>query len=119
MSSPYFQLIAGTQEVCTTMVVIAGGQGVIPSLTPLQVELDSGLFFVWDGKSAGAAVYLTTNEVNAASEVNAQVYKSGTFNIDVLSWPKVKDESNNDIDLTTAQKLAAFAGHCVSAQPLA
>lgn len=117
MPAPYLQLISGTQEVCTTMVTVAGGQDVIPAYTPLMVDTSTGLFLIWDGTSSGEAVCLTSCTIDASVTVNAQVYKSGTFNIDVINWPSEPD-SNGVTELTQAQKLAAFAGSAVSAQPL-
>lgn len=113
MPAPYLQLISGSQEVATTLVVLAGGQNVIPAYTPLMVDTTTGKFLVWNGLKSGEAVYLTAAEINATSDVNAQVYKSGTFNIDVIKWPL-----NGTTELTQAQKLAAFAGSALSAQPL-
>ncbi|MCU0144860.1 head decoration protein [Klebsiella pneumoniae] len=126
METPYLQLLSGTQQVATTMVAIAGGQGEIPAYTPLMVDAAQGLFKVWDGAASGDAVYLTASGdavyltasvIDATDEVNAQVYKCGTFNIDVINWPTVTTEDATT-ELTQAQKLAAFAGSAVSAQPL-
>lgn len=118
MSAPYLELFSGTQEVSTTMISLAGGQGVIPAFTPLQVEPLTGLFVVWDGSASGTAVYLTAGNIDTAVQTNTQVYKSGTFNTDVINWPVVDDGAGGQIPLTLTQKLAAFAGNCVSAQPL-
>lgn len=117
METPYLQLLSGTQQVATTMVAIAGGQGEIQAYTPLMVDAAQGLFKVWDGAASGDAVYLTASVIDATDEVNAQVYKCGTFNIDVINWPTVTTEDATT-ELTQAQKLAAFAGSAVSAQPL-
>lgn len=72
---------------------------------------------MWDGAASGNAVYLTASVIDATDEANAQVYKCGTFNIDVINWPTVTTEDATT-ELTQAQELAAFSGSAVSAQPL-
>ncbi|MNC14846.1 Bacteriophage lambda head decoration protein D [compost metagenome] len=110
MSTPYIELLSGTQEVCTTLVPIAS-QGTIAALTPLMFVADINAYKVWDN-SAGTAVYLTTRTVETGSSGNvvAQVYKSGIFNINAISWP--------DAGRTQIEKLTAFSGVGISVQPL-
>ena len=82
-----------------------------------MVDAAQGLFKVWDGAASGNAVYLTASVIDATDEANAQVYKCGTFNIDVINWPTVTTEDATT-ELTQAQELAAVSGSAVSAQPL-
>ncbi|EAW1629563.1 head decoration protein [Salmonella enterica subsp. enterica serovar Herston] len=110
MSTPYTELLAGTQEVCTTLVPMAP-QGTVAALTPLMFVAGTNLYKVWDN-SAGTAIYLTTRtvETGTAGNVLAQVYKTGIFNIDAVNWP--------DSGRTNIEKLTAFSGVGVSVQPL-
>lgn len=108
MPAPYIQFIAGTQEVSSTLVHLADS-GDIPAFTPLMMNA-GGLMVPWDGASAGKAVFLTPHLINSGTQKTAQVYKTGTFNIDAVNWPEnVTDE---------AARMAAFIGSGVSVQPL-
>lgn len=109
MTVPYAELFAGTAEVTTTLANI-GGLEEIPALTPLMLDVENNRLIVWDGVAAGTAVCLTAFAVNPVTQPQAQVYKTGTFNIDVINWPEsVADE---------ALKLVAFVGSALSVQPL-
>ncbi|EKZ5694341.1 head decoration protein [Klebsiella pneumoniae] len=108
MPAPYIQLIAGTQELSSTLVHLADS-GDIPAFTPLMMNAD-GLLVPWDGVSAGKAVYLTPHLISSGTQKTAQVYKTGIFNIDAVNWPKSVTEE--------AARMAAFIGSGVSVQPL-
>ncbi|MCY1701341.1 head decoration protein [Lelliottia sp. SL45] len=110
MGVPYSELYSGTAEVSTTLACLLN-TGNIPAFTPLMVEPTSGLVTPWDGVNAGAAVYLTSFAIDTANQRRAQVYKTGTFNADIVNWPE---------NVTTFEKkLSAFAGSALSVQPLA
>ncbi|EFS9907125.1 head decoration protein, partial [Salmonella enterica] len=42
MSVPYLQLVAGTQEVTSTLVYLAGAES-IPAFTPLMMNADGAM----------------------------------------------------------------------------
>ena len=110
MSVPYSEIYAGTAEVSTTLAILLN-TGVIPAYTPLMLDSVSGRLTPWNGVSAGQAVYLTPHAIDTTVQERAQVYKSGTFNVDIVNWPE---------DVTTLEKkLSAFAGSALSVQPLA
>ncbi|NTZ38149.1 head decoration protein [Enterobacter sp. JMULE2] len=110
MGVPYPEIYSGTAEVSTTLVCLSGS-GSIPQFTPLMIEPTSGLMTPWDGVNAGAAVYLTCFNIESNAQSRAQVYKTGTFNVDIVNWPE---------SVTTLEKkLSAFAGSALSVQPLA
>lgn len=111
MSAHYTELVAGTEALVSTLGIFAGGQGVIPELTPLMLDATSGALVVWDGAHPGQAVYVSAITVNTASQAQAQVYKAGVLNVDALNWPE---------NITTlSAKVAAFVGSGISVQPLA
>lgn len=110
MSTHYTELVAGTEALVTTLGIFAGGQGVIPALTPVMPDATSGALVVWDG-AAGKAAYVTTIQIDTAAQTQAQVYKTGVLNVDALSWPEAVT--------TLAAKVAAFVGSGISVQPLA
>ncbi|MCY1696639.1 head decoration protein [Lelliottia sp. SL45] len=110
MGVPYSELYSGTAEVSTTLACLLN-TGNIPAFTPLMVEQTSGLVTPWDGVNAGAAVYLTCFNIESNVQNRVQVYKTGTFNVDIVNWPE---------SVTTLEKkLSAFAGSALSVQPLA
>ncbi|WP_068871533.1 head decoration protein [Edwardsiella tarda] len=108
MTTPYQQLIAGTEEIVSTLACFANS-GDIPALTPIMMN-DSGLMVPWDGTTHGKAVYLTTATINTATQQRAMVYKAGIFNIESINWPSGAD--------TVEKKIAAFVGSGISVQPL-
>lgn len=112
MTTPYSEIFSGTAEVSTTLVFFANS-GVIPAFTPLMLEPVNGIMVPWDGKNSGNAVFLTPHAIDTTTQRRAQVYKSGTFNVDVINWPVT------DPVLTLEKKIAAFAGAGLSVQPLA
>ncbi|ECJ5891763.1 head decoration protein [Salmonella enterica subsp. salamae] len=110
MSTPYTELLAGTQEVSTTLVPVNAAQGTIAALTPLMFNANLKAYHVWD-KSPGTAIYLTASSVETGDgRTLAQVYKTGIFNIDAINWPEEL--------LTSDDKLTAFSGVGISVQPL-
>lgn len=111
MTTHHTELVAGTEALVTTLGIFAGGKGVIPALTPLMQDATSSALVVWDGTSAGQAVYVSCFSVDTDSQTQAQVYKTGVLNIDALNWP--------DSVSTLAGKVAAFVGSGISVQPLA
>lgn len=110
MSAPYKEIVAGGEPPVTTLGILAGGQGVIPALTPLVQDATNGALVVWDGTNAGQAVYVTAFSIDATSQTQAQVYKSGVLNVDALNWPKSVT--------TLSARVAAFVGSPISVQPL-
>lgn len=108
MPAQYLQLIAGTQEVVSTLVYLAEA-GDIPPFTPLMMDAN-GLMAPWDGTNAGKAIYLTSFAIDSAMQRSALVYKTGVFNIAAINWPKTVD--------TEQKKAASFAGSGISVQSL-
>ncbi|EJS3010427.1 head decoration protein [Salmonella enterica] len=109
MTAPYLQLIAGTQEVTSTLVYLSGTEA-MPSFTPLMMNAD-GTMVAWDGVESGKAIYLTPHAIDPTKQPRVMVYKTGIFNIEVIHWP--------DSVTTDQKKIAAFAGSGISVQPLA
>ncbi len=105
-------IVAGSDDIATTEVVITSGQN-LAQHTPLGQVTATGKFVVWaPGASDGSekAVRMTANAIDATgSEVSSQVYKAGTFNTDLVAFPAATD----------AQKLACFVGTPISLQTLA
>lgn len=110
MSAPYVEMLAGTEQLVSTMGVYASGAGVVAPLTPLMQDATSGALLPWDGAHPGKAVYLSALTVDTASKTVAQVYKCGVFNIDAIKWPEKVT--------TQAAKVGAFVGSGISVQPL-
>lgn len=108
MAVNYPQMVAGTQEVTSTMVYLSGGD-VIPAFTPLMMNAD-GAMITWDGAESGKAIYLTPHAIDPTKQPQAIVYKTGIFNIEIIHWP--------DSVTTDQKKIAAFAGSGISVQPL-
>ncbi|ECG5980409.1 head decoration protein [Salmonella enterica subsp. enterica serovar Newport] len=108
MSAPYLQLVAGTQEVTSTLVYLSGTEA-IPAFTPLMMNAD-GVMVQWDGAESGKAIYLTPHAIDPTKQPRAMVYKTGIFNIELIHWP--------DVVNTDQKKAAAFAGSGISVQPL-
>ncbi|HCL5307938.1 TPA: head decoration protein [Salmonella enterica] len=108
MSVPYLQLVAGTQEVTSTLVYLSGAEA-IPAFTPLMMNVD-GVMVPWDGTESGKAIYLTPHAIDPTKQPRAMVYKTGIFNIELIHWP--------DVVNTDQKKAAAFAGSGISVQPL-
>ncbi|EBV0537742.1 TPA: head decoration protein [Salmonella enterica] len=108
MSVPYLQLVAGTQEVTSTLVYLAGAES-IQAFTPLMMNAD-GAMVPWDGAESGKAIYLTPHAIDLTKQPRAMVYKTGIFNIELINWP--------DTVTTDQKKVAAFAGSGISVQPL-
>ena len=104
-------IIAGSDDISTTEVIITSGQN-LAQYTPLGQVTATGKFVVWaPGATDGSekAVNLTVNAIDAsASDVSSQVYKAGTFNTDLVAFPAATD----------AQKLACFVGTPISLQTL-
>lgn len=111
MTTHYTELVAGTEALVSTLGIFVGGKGVIPALTPLMQDNATGSLVVWDGVNAGQAVYVSCFAVDTASQTQAQVYKAGVMNVDVLNWPEAVT--------TLSAKVAAFVGSGISVQPLA
>lgn len=111
MTTHYTELVAGTEALVSTLGIFAGGQGVIPKLTPLMQDATSGALVVWDGVHPGQAVYVSAITVNTASQTQAQVYKAGVLNVDALNWPEAVT--------TLSARVSAFVGSGISVQPLA
>lgn len=109
MPVPYAELFAGSDEVSTTLVPI-GGEDIIPALTPLMLEPVSKTIVAWNGDNSGQASFISPFEIDPSTQNYVQVYKSGTFNMDVINWPESVT--------TTDQKLTAFVGSALSVQPL-
>ncbi|EHI7916604.1 head decoration protein [Salmonella enterica] len=109
MSVHYPQLIAGTQELTSTLVYLSGTEA-IPAFTPLMMNAD-GAMVPWDGVESGKAIYLTPHAIDPTKQPRAMVYKTGIFNIELIHWP--------DAVATEQKKIAAFAGSGISVQPLA
>ncbi|EOV0286492.1 head decoration protein [Salmonella enterica] len=108
MSAPYLQLVAGTQEITSTLVYLSGTEA-MPAFTPLMMNAD-GAMVPWDGTESGKAIYLTPHAIDPTKQPRAMVYKTGIFNIELIKWPE---------SVTTDQKKAAsFAGSGISVQPL-
>ncbi len=105
-------IVAGSDDIATTEVVIASGQN-LAQYTPIGQVTATGKFVVWaPGATDGSekAVYLTANAIDAsAADVSSQVYKAGTFNTDLVELGAA----------TAAQKLACFVGTPISLQTLA
>lgn len=109
MAVPYPELIAGTEDVVSTLAYVSSPED-IPAYTPLMLDATSGILVPWDGVNPGAAVYLTAFIINPATQPRVQVYKGGIFNIDIVNWPG---------SVTTTQaKMAAFVGSGISVQAL-
>lgn len=111
MATHYTELMAGTEALVTTLGIFSANKGVIPAFTPLMQEDATGALVVWDGTSAGKAVYVSAVQIDTATKTQAQVYKTGVLNVDALNWP----ESVTQL----SAKVAAFVGSGISVQPLA
>lgn len=110
MGANYVELLAGSEALTTTLGLFVSSGDVIPALTPLMLSAQSNALVAWDGEASGQAIYVSAFQVDTASQTSAQVYKTGTLNVDALNWPE---------NVTTlAAKMAAFAGSGVSVQPL-
>ncbi|WMY72732.1 head decoration protein [Buttiauxella selenatireducens] len=110
MSFQGTELVAGTEALVTTLGIFSPGNGVIPALSPLMLDEESGALVVYDGAKVGKAIYVSTFSVDTDSKSQAQVYKCGVLNVDALNWPETVS--------TLSQRVAAFAGSGISVQPL-
>ncbi|AGP47396.1 Bacteriophage lambda head decoration protein D [Serratia plymuthica] len=110
MSAPYVEMIAGTEQLVSTMGIYVSGKGVVEPLTPLMQDATTGALLLWDGEKPGQAVYLSALTVDTALRTVAQVYKCGVFNIDAVKWPESVT--------TQVAKIGAFVGSGISVQPL-
>lgn len=108
MAVRYSEMVAGTQEVTSTLVYLSGTEA-IPAFTPLMMNVD-GVMVPWDGTESGKAIYLTPHAIDPTKQPRAMVYKTGIFNIELIRWP--------DTVITDQKKTAAFAGSGISVQPL-
>ncbi|MCS2168037.1 head decoration protein [Scandinavium manionii] len=110
MSFQGTELIAGTETLVTTLGIFSQGRGVIPALSPLMLDEESGALVIYDGATLGKAIYVSAISVDTDTRSQAQVYKCGVLNVDALNWP----ESVNTLN----QRVTAFAGSGISVQPL-
>ncbi|WP_244587226.1 terminase small subunit [Escherichia coli] len=83
MATHYTELMSGTEALVTTLGIFSANKGVIPAFTPLMQEDATGALVVWDGTSAGKAVYVSAVQIDTAKKTQAQVYKTGVLNVDL------------------------------------
>lgn len=106
----YETFITGTDLVATTSAIVASGE-VLAKRTPLGMETVSGKLKAFDptaNDGTETAVYLSALPVDAsAGDVQVPVYKSGTFDPDLVIWPD---------GVTDIQKAVAFVGTPISLQ---
>lgn len=106
----YDDITSGSDQIATTQVTILSGQ-VLAANTPIGQVTATGKFV----NSVRTAVngsqnptYITAVAIDAtAADVQAQVYKAGTFDPEKLNW----DASHTDVS-----KLTAFVGTPISLQ---
>jgi hypothetical protein len=107
----YATLIAGSDSVSTTEGTIASGENLAAN-TPLGMVTATGKLVIRaPGAADGSekAVRMTVNAVDAtAGDVSTQLYKTGTFNVDLVELGAA----------TAAQKLTCFVGTPISLQAL-
>ena len=87
--------VTGNETPATMLVTIATGQ-TIAARTPIGQVAASGHYIAWlPGASDGSqvAVAITAFDVDTTSGGAAakQVYKSGTFNPELVAWPTATD----------------------------
>lgn len=108
----YDSFVAGSDEIATTEVVITSGQN-LAQYAPLGQVTATGKLVIWAPSATDGsenAVYIAVNATDATGgDITTQVYKAGTFNIDLVAFPVATD----------AQKLACFVGTPISLQTLA
>ncbi|EHX50072.1 bacteriophage lambda head decoration D domain protein [Escherichia coli DEC13B] len=56
--------MSGTEALVTTLGIFSANKGVIPAFTPLMQEDATGALVVWDGTSAGKAVYVSAVQID-------------------------------------------------------
>jgi hypothetical protein len=97
-------LFAGEYPVETIPVTVASGAGVIAPLSILGKVTATGKYVECDLAAADGSevpAFICIDGCDATSaDVATKVYKSGTFNIDALTWHSSFD--------TDAKKLGAF-----------
>ena len=103
-SQVFEQFKTGSRAATTNLVTLASGQGVVPARTPLGQNSTTGLYHKWspaasDGTQKAVALLIKDTDTTAAAAAN--VYDSGTFNVDLIVWPGTP---------TAAQKATAFVG---------
>lgn len=103
-------LITGSDSVATTEGTLAAGQ-MLARLAPLGQNSTTGEFHLWaPAATNGTEVATRIAPIKADTTVGAvkqQLYKSGTFNPDLIAWPD---------GTTEVQKLTAFVGTPISLQ---
>ena len=104
MATHYTELMSGTEALVTTLGIFSANKGVIPAFTPLMQEDATGALVVWDGTSAGKAVYVSAVQIDTAKKTQAQVYKTGVLNVDALNWPESVRELSANKSFTPLQK---------------
>ena len=103
-------LVTGSDPVATTEGTIAAGQ-TLAYLAPLGQNKTTGEFHLWaptatDGTQVATRIAPVGIDTTAGIAIQ-QLYKSGTFNPDLIAWPD---------GTTAAQKLTAFVGTPISLQ---
>lgn len=106
----YDHVHSGSDEIATTSVTIASGE-TIEELSPIGQVTATGKFKFCDPDATDGSqtpVYITRLAIDASGgDVQSQVFKSGTFDPDQLTW------HSNFTDVT---KLTAFVGTPISLQ---
>lgn len=98
------QHVTGSDEVATTAVTVKQGQ-TLAALTPLELDANGEAVAAVPANAKHTFLTVTAVDTTAAAK-ESQVYKSGTFDPEQVSWSTE----------TAAQKLAAFAGTPISLQ---
>ena len=96
----------------TTPVTIAADQ-VIPARTPLKLNTTSGEYEVADA-TASKAVRMTAYAIDTTGAAKeAQVYKQGQFNIDLVNWPAAADNTTKKTLMFAGSEIAIGMPHAI------
>lgn len=103
-SQNFEQFKTGGRPITTNKVTLASGQGIVAARSALGQNSTTGFYHKWnpaatDGTQRAVALLIADTDTTAAADAN--VWDSGTFNVDLVVWSGSP---------TAAQKATAFVG---------